>query len=184
MRILLFVTIFVLLSSMAFAQSPASTSTDIFAMIGSDFVRPGLAPRANLNIGIGHTFNFLKKNPIGDELTFAYTYENGGTHGFFHSQYGAHTVNVGVMKNFNLLKNIIIKPDKEFDKVTFYTWPMIGNTSMTGGNKVLNRLYLGGAIGAAIHLNSHNGIWVQEMWNKVLTLPWYTTTSIGWTVSF
>src|ERR1022692_1621037 len=65
------------------AQSESSTSTDFFVMPGSDFDRPGLVPRANLNIGIGHTFGFLKKDPLGDELTFAYTYENAGTHGFF-----------------------------------------------------------------------------------------------------
>jgi hypothetical protein len=33
-------------------------------MIGSDFDRPGLVPRANYNIGIGHTFAFLKKDPV------------------------------------------------------------------------------------------------------------------------
>jgi hypothetical protein len=43
-------------------------STDLFIMLGSDFVRPGLATKANYNIGIGHTFGFLKKDPIGDEL--------------------------------------------------------------------------------------------------------------------
>jgi hypothetical protein len=63
-------------------EASAGTSTDLFIMFGSDFVRPGLAPRANYNIGLGHTFGFLKKDPIGDEITFAYTYENGGSHGF------------------------------------------------------------------------------------------------------
>lgn len=60
----------------------SGTSTDLFVMIGSDFDRPGLLPRVNLNIGIGHTFGFLKKDPFGDELTFGYTYENSGSHGF------------------------------------------------------------------------------------------------------
>src|ERR1035438_10304017 len=60
-------------------QESAGTSTDLFVMFGSDFDRPGLLPRANYNIGIGHTFGFLKKDPIGDELTFGYTYENAGT---------------------------------------------------------------------------------------------------------
>src|SRR2546430_12315145 len=46
--------------------------------------------RTNLSIGIGHTEKFLKKNPFGDELTFSYTYENGGGHGFFHSRNGSH----------------------------------------------------------------------------------------------
>ena len=37
----------------------AGTSTDFFLMPGSDFDRPGIVPRENLNIGIGHTFGFL-----------------------------------------------------------------------------------------------------------------------------
>ena len=60
------------------ATEPTGTSTDLFVMFGSDFVRPGLEPKANYNIGLGHTFGFLKQDPLGDELTFAYTYENGG----------------------------------------------------------------------------------------------------------
>ena len=52
-------------------------------MFGSDFNLSGLLPRASYNIGIGHTFAFLKKNLLGDELTIAYTYENAGTHGLF-----------------------------------------------------------------------------------------------------
>jgi hypothetical protein len=58
----------------------SGTSTDLYIMLGSDFDRPGLLPKANYNIGIGHTFGFLKKDPIGDELTFAYTYEDEGGH--------------------------------------------------------------------------------------------------------
>src|SRR5271156_3007441 len=59
----------------ATAQEAPGTSTDLFLMLGSDIDRPGLLPRANYNIGIGHTFAFLKKSPIGDELTFGYTQE-------------------------------------------------------------------------------------------------------------
>src|SRR6202047_895950 len=94
------------LCSLAFAQAtpttPAAepgTSNDLFIMFGSDFVRPGLAPKANYNIGLGHTFGFLKKDPIGDEFTFGYTYEDGGP-GFWHSNFGSHTESFGVMKNF------------------------------------------------------------------------------------
>jgi hypothetical protein len=75
-------------------EEESGTSTDLFVMMGSDFVRPGSVPKANYNIGIGHTFGFLKKDPIGDELTFAYTYEDGGS-GFWHSQYGSHTESFG-----------------------------------------------------------------------------------------
>ena len=60
-------------TSSAAAENEPGTSTDLFVMLGSDFDRPGLLPRANYNIGIGHTFGFLKKDPFGDELTFGYT---------------------------------------------------------------------------------------------------------------
>jgi hypothetical protein len=70
-------------------QEQVGTSKDLFVMFGSDFDRPGLLPRANYNIGIGHTFGFLKKDPVGDELTFGYTYENAGTHGFLHTPKGS-----------------------------------------------------------------------------------------------
>jgi hypothetical protein len=157
------------------AQSESSTSTDFFVMPGSDFDRPGLVPRANLNIGIGHTFGFLKKDPLGDELTFAYTYENAGTHGFFHTDFGSHTEALGVMKNFGLPK---------IKTVSGYTWIQAGLTSFTGNAHVENRFYDGEALGAVIHFNDHNSIWVQETYNKIPTVPWYTTTGIGYTRSW
>jgi hypothetical protein len=178
--------ILALLSCMAFAQLPApisadpTTSTDVFVMGGSDLVRPGLLPRVNLNIGVGHSFDFLNKDPFGNEITFSYTYENGGNHGFFHSSYGADTENVGIMKNFNC-------PwvDKVTNKhVSFYTWPTLGITSMTGNKNVENRLYLGVAFGEVIHFDLHDSIWVQQTWNKVLSLPGYPTFSFGYTYSF
>jgi len=153
----------------------AGTSTDFFLMPGSDFDRPGLVPRANLNIGIGHTFGFLHRDPIGDELTFAYTYENAGSHGFFHTNFGSHTEALGVMKNFSLPKT---------KAVTGYTWIQAGLTSFTGYAHVENRFYDGEALGAAIHFNDHNGIWIQESYNKIPTVPWYTTTGIGYTWSW
>jgi hypothetical protein len=152
----------------------SSTSTDLFVMPGSDFDRPGLVPRANLNIGIGHTFGFLKKDPIGDELTITYTYENAGSHGFFLTDFGSHTEALGVMKNFGLPKTKV---------VTAYTWIQAGLTSFTGYPHVENRFYDGEALGLAIHFNDHNAIWVQESYNKIPTVPWYTTTGIGYTWS-
>jgi hypothetical protein len=157
------------------ATADSGTSTDFFVMPGSDFDRPGLVPRANLNIGIGHTFGFLKKDPIGDELTFGYTYENAGSHGFFHTNFGSHTEALGVMKNFGLPKTKV---------VTGYTWIQAGLTSFTGNAHVENRFYDGEALGAAIHFNDHNGIWIQESYNKIPTVPWYTTTGIGYTWSW
>ena len=157
------------------AQAESSPSTDFFIMPGSDFDRPGLVPRANLNIGIGHTFGFLKKDPIGDELTFAYTYENAGTHGFFHTDFGSHTEALGVMKNFGLPK---------VKSVSGYTWIQAGLSSFTGSAHIENRFYNGESLGAVIHFNNHNSIWIQETYNKIPTIPWYTTTGIGYTRSW
>ena len=145
-------------------------------MIGSDFDRPGLLPRANYNIGIGHTFGFLKKDPIGDELTFGYTYENAGTHGFLATAFGEHTESLGVMKNFSLPKTRLL---------TGYTWLQSGITSYTGNTRVQNRLDSGVSLGAIVHFNNNNNsIWLQESYNKVVTVPWYTTSSIGYTYSW
>jgi hypothetical protein len=152
----------------------SGTSTDLFVMLGSDFVRPGLATKANYNIGIGHTFGFLKKDPVGDELTFGYTYEDGGS-GFWHSQFGSHTESLGVMKNFGLPK---------MKRVSGYTWVQLGITSLTGDPYVENRFYNGESLGAVVHFNDHNSIWIQETFNKIVTVPWYTTTSIGYTRSW
>src|SRR3984957_12522629 len=157
------------------SSADSCTSTDFFGMPGSDFDRPGLVPRANLNIGIGHSFGFLKKDPIGDELTFAYTYENAGSHGFFHTNFGSHTEALGVMKNFNLPKTKM---------VTGYTWVQAGLTSFTGYAHVENRFYDGEALGVVIHFNDHNSLWIQESYNKIPTVPWYTTTGLGYTWSW
>ncbi len=156
-------------------EASAGTSTDLFIMFGSDFVRPGLAPKANYNIGLGHTFGFLKKDPIGDEITFAYTYENGGSHGFLHTDYGAHTEALGLMKNFALPKTKLL---------TGYTWIQGGITSMTGNPYVQNRFYDGESLGLVVHFNDHHSIWIQETYNKIVSIPWYTTASVGYTRSW
>jgi hypothetical protein len=152
----------------------ASTSTDLFVMMGSDFVRPGLLPKSNYNIGIGHTFGFLKKDPFGDELTFGYTYEDGGS-GFWHSQFGSDTESFGVMKNFGLPRT---------KRVSGYTWIQAGLTSFTGNPHLENHFYNGESLGAVVHINDHNSIWIQETFNKIVSAPWYTTTSIGYTRSW
>jgi len=144
-------------------------------MFGSDIDRPGLLPRANYNIGIGHTFGILKKDPFGDEITFGYTYENAGTHGFLHTTIGEHTESVGVMKNFSLPKTKV---------VTGYTWIQTGITSYTGGSHVANRLDSGVSVGAIIHFNLSSSIWLQESYSKVVTVPWYTTACLGYTYSW
>jgi hypothetical protein len=164
-----------LLFAFAMAACAQSTSTDLFVMFGSDFDRPGLVPRANYNIGIGHTFGFLKNDPLGGEFTFAYTYENSGSHGFLHTNFGEHTETAGIMRNFALPKTKVI---------TGYTWLQGGITSYTGHPRVYNRFYSGVSLGAVVHLNNNNSIWIQESYNKVVTVPWYTTASIGYTYSW
>ena len=150
------------------------TSTDLFLMLGSDLDRPGWVPAANYNIGIGHMFGFLKKDPFGDEITFAYTYESGGP-SFWHSTINSDTESIGLMKNFGLPKT---------KRVTAYTWVQVGLTSFTGGGPVQNRFYDGESIGAIVHLSTHSSIWIQETFNKIVTVPWYLTSSVGYTWSW
>jgi hypothetical protein len=157
------------------AQEYTGTSTDLFVMFGSDFDRPGLLPRANYNIGIGHSLGFLNKCPVGDELTFSYTYENSGSHGFLHTRFGEHTETAGIMKNFSLPKT---------KTVTGYTWVQGGATTYTGNAQVQNRFVSGLSVGAVVHFTRNNSIWIQESYNKVVTVPWYTTSSIGYTYSW
>jgi hypothetical protein len=170
-------------AAIAFGQdAPASTETsdsgtsnDLFVMFGSDLVRPGLLPKANYNIGLGHTFAFLKRDPIGDEITFGYTYENAGSHGFLHTGFGSHTEALGLMKNFAI-------PGTK--RVTGYTWIQGGITSFTGSAFVENRFYNGESLGAIIHFTDHHSIWIQETYNKIVSAPWYTTASMGYTRSW
>jgi hypothetical protein len=152
----------------------SGTSTDLFVMLGSDFDRPGWVPAANYNIGIGHTFGFLKKDPFGDEITFGYTYESGGP-AFWHSTINSDTESLGIMKNFGLPK---------IKRVTAYTWIQIGLTSFTGASEIQNRFYDGESLGAIVHVTKHSSIWIQETFNKIVTVPWYTTSSIGYTWSW
>jgi hypothetical protein len=157
---------------MAGMNMPMGGATnDFFVMSGSDIDRPGLVPRANYSIGIGHMFKFLKKDPFGDELTFSYMYENSGTHGFLHTAFGEHTESAGLMKNFPLPKT---------KHVTGYTWAQAGITSLTGNPRVQNRLDTSLSLGAIFHFKRHGSIWVQESWGKVVTVPWFTSSSIGY----
>jgi hypothetical protein len=144
------------------AEQEAGTNNDLFVMFGSDFDRPGLVPRANYNIGIGHTFGFLNKDPFGDEVTFSYTYENSGDHGFLHTDFGEHTETLGLMKNF---------PIHGTKRVTGYTWIQGGITSYTGNAQVENRFAGGLSLGAVIHFSRNSSLWIQESYNKVVTVP-------------
>jgi len=152
-------------------MGPGSASNDLIAMGGSDFDHPGLVPRANLSIGIGHMFKFLQKDPFGDELMFSYMYENAGTHGFLHTAQGEHTESLGLMKNFPLPKT---------RRITGYACAQAGVTSFTGSAHVQNRFDGGLSLGSIVHFERHSSIWVQESWGKVNTMPWFITTSIGY----
>jgi len=68
--------------------------------------------------------------------------------------------------------------------VTGYTWIQTGLTSFTGYADVENRFYDGEALGAVVHINDRNSIWIQESYNKIPTFPWYITTGIGYTWSW
>jgi sugar/nucleoside kinase (ribokinase family) len=41
-----------------------------------------------------------------------------------------------------------------------------------------------GRRGAIVHVTRSSSIWIQESYNKVVTIPWYTTSSIGYTYSW
>lgn len=143
-------------------------------MPGSDFLMPGGHPRANLSIGMGLIVGKLQRVPIGNELTLSYTYENAGTHGFWHANQGAHTEALGIMRNYALK-----------GPFGMYTWQQIGLTSVTGGPKgVQNRYYNAESLGLAYHVTAHHGIWLQGTANKIVTAPWYSTVSAGYTVSW
>ena len=48
----------------------------------------------------------------------------------------------------------------------------------------LKRVDSGVSLGAIVHCNNNNSIWIQESYSKVVTVPWYTTASIGYTYSW
>jgi hypothetical protein len=158
------------MAGMNMGGSPGAAN-DLFVMAGSDFDRPGLLPRANYSIGIGHMFGFLKKDLFGDELTFGYMYENSGTHGFLHTVFGERTESAGLMKNF---------PLPATKRWTGYTWVQTGLTSFTGNPRVQNRLDSSLSLGAILHFKRHSSLWIQESYGKVVTMPWFTTSSVGY----
>jgi len=80
-----------------------------------------------------------------------------------------------VMKNFSLPR---------MKTWTGYTWLQSGITSYTGNARVQNRLDSGVSLGAIAHFNNKNSIWIQESYSKVVTVPWYMTSSMGYTYSW
>ncbi len=69
-------------------------------------------------------------------------------------------------------------------RVSGYTWVQGGITTMTGNAFLENRFYDGESLGAIVHFNYQHSIWIQETYNKIVTVPWYTTASIGYTRSW
>src|ERR1700733_11694893 len=88
-----------------------------------------------------------------------YTYENAGTHGFLHTDFGEHTESAGLMKNFGLPKTKL---------VSGYTWIQGDITSYTGDANVRNRFASSASLSAIVHLRYHNSIWIQESYNKAV----------------
>jgi hypothetical protein len=79
------------------------------------------------------------------------------------------------MKNFSIPKTKV---------VTGYTWLQTGITTYTGNPKLENRFDSGVSLGAIVHLSRSSSIWIQESYSKVVSVPWYTTSSVGYTYSW
>jgi hypothetical protein len=79
------------------------------------------------------------------------------------------------MKNFALPTTKIL---------TGYTFVQIGISTFTGTLHLQNHFYNGESLGGIIHFNDHNSIWFQDTFNKIITVPWYTTFSVGYTRSW
>ena len=75
------------------------------------------------------------------------------------------------------MKNLPLPANK---RVMGYTLLQTGITSYTGNAFVLNRLDSSESLGAIVHFNDHNSIRIQESYSKVVTVPSYTTSSIGY----
>lgn len=166
-------SLWIIASMLFFVGWSKGQSTDVFLMPGLDVVRPGSGIRSNFNIGIGHTYSKLHVSFVGEEVTFSYTYENAGSHGFWHTRNGSHTESIGVMRNFQASKS-----------AGFYTWTQSGLTSFTGEKYVQNRLYAGVSFGATYRISPHGSVWIQESYNKIATVPWYTSANMGYVFSF
>jgi hypothetical protein len=115
------------------------------------------------------------KQAVGDYLSRAQSCHVGGVLVCLHTDYGSNTEALGIMKNFAIPKT---------KRLSAYTWVQGGITSMTGNVGVQNRFYNGESLGAIIHFNDRHSIWIQETFNKVVTVPWYTTACIGYTRSW
>jgi hypothetical protein len=56
-----------------------------------------------------------------------------------------------------------------------------GITSHTGNAKAENRLDSEVSLGTIIHFSDANSVWIPESYSKVVTVPWHTTKTIGYT---
>jgi hypothetical protein len=156
------------------AKEEPEPRTDFTVYVGSDFVRPGGLPRANLQFAIGHRFDGILKDPLGSVLVFNYAYENAGTHGFFHTMFGSHSEDFGVMRDFHISHE---------HHISGYNLLQAGVSTLTGDTELHNHFNFNENVGVKFHINRFNAIWVQETYNKVVSIPWYTVTSIGYTYS-
>lgn len=144
-------------------------SNDLFVLMGSD-VSQAWQAKANYAVGYGRTLTALGGNPVGQlgqELTFSYSYEDAGS-GFFHSAYGAHTGQVGLMRNFRATKT-----------VGTYSTVALGLTALTGGPHLVTEPGYSYGVGISWHLTKNSSIWFQGVSNKLLNVPVYVTFSVG-----
>jgi hypothetical protein len=93
----------------------------------------------------------------------------------WHSDFGSHTESVGVIKDFGLPKT---------KRASAFTWVQVGISSSTGNTRVQNHFYNSQFLGAVVHFNDHHSTWIRETFNKIVTAPRYTITSIDYTRSW
>lgn len=145
----------------------ASAQTSLYLMMGSDLSRA-----SNIySVAVGRNLNSTDKTLLGNELTFSYSYETDGSHGMFRGKALSQTESIGMMQKFAIPKM----------RITMYSWPLMGVTSMTGDHSVAHRLFLGAVFGTMFRLSDHNSLIVQELMAVRST---YTTLSIGYARSW
>jgi hypothetical protein len=145
----------------------AQTSTDLVIMPGLNTPRPTTTPKFNFDVALGHKFQ-----GSGNEVTFGYTYANEGS-GFSFSNRALNTEALGFMKTVSVSKS-----------VGLYGWGRAGVTELVGVRNTEVRPYLGASVGLDFKVANKQSIRLQETFNEVVTAPWYTTTSLGYVVSW
>jgi hypothetical protein len=141
----------------------ASAQTHLYLMMGSSFSRG-----SNIySVAVGQNLNSMDTNLLGNELTFSYSYEKDRSHGIFCGKGLSQTESIGMMQKFSIKKM----------RMTMYSWPLMGVTSIATDHSVTHHFFLGAAFGTMFRLSDHNSLIVQEL---MAVTPMYTTVSIGY----